>query len=175
MEKVLAGLNWKICLIYLDDIIVTGKTFSDMITNLDAVLTKLEEAGLKLKPRKCQLFAREVEYLGFIISNKGIKTDPKKIEVVKNWPQPKTVKDVKSFLGFCSYYRRFIENFSKIAKPLHRLSEKGQKFSWSQECESSFINMKQKLVTAPVLMHPDFSKPLILDTDASNFAIAGVL
>ena len=91
MGTVLAGLNWQICLIYLDDIIVIGRNFEDMIANLDKVLTKLGEAGLKLKPRKCQLFAREVEFLGHVISSEGIKTDPKKTKAVQEWPKPTNV------------------------------------------------------------------------------------
>ena len=175
METVLAGLNWKICLIYLDDIIVLGKTFEDMIDNLDKVLEKLHDAGLKLKPRKCQLFKPEVEFLGHIISCEGVKTDPKKTQVVSDWPKPEDIKSLRSFLGFCSYYRRFIPRFSEIAKPLHRLSEKGVKFTWSDECNSAFETLKKKMVEAPILAHPDFSKEFIIDTDASDVAIGAVL
>ncbi len=175
METVLAGLNWQVCLVYLDDIIVTGKTFADMITNLDLVLVKLSEAGLKLKPRKCQLFKREVEFLGHVITQEGVKTDPKKIEVVRDWPKPENIHALRSFLGFCSYYRRFIPNFSEMAKPLHCLSEKGQKFIWSEKCNLAFGILKQKLVEAPVLAHPDFTEPFIIDTDASDLAIGAVL
>ena len=114
METVLAGLNWQICLIYLDDIIVIGRTFEDMINNLDKVLTKLRDAGLKLKSRKCQLFAREVEFLGHIISCEGIKTDPRKTEAVREWPRPENVHEVRSFLGFCSYYRCLFPNLLKL-------------------------------------------------------------
>ena len=175
METVLAGLNWKICLIYLDDIIVTGKNFEDMIKNLDEVLSKLREAGLKLKARKCQLFAKQVEFLGHIISDKGIQTDPKKTQVVQNWPQPKTVHDVRSFLGLCSYYRRFIPQFAMVAKPLHKLTERNQKFVWTDECSKAFDTLKNRMVTSPILAYPDFSKPFILDTDASDQAIGAVL
>ncbi len=152
----------------LDDIIVIGKTFDDMIKNLDQVLEKLSEAGLKLKPRKCQLFRKEVEFLGHIVTQEGVKTDPKKIQAVQDWPRPENIHFLRSFLGFCSYYRRFIPRFSEVAKPLHRLSEKGQKFVWTKECETAFTTLKQKLVEAPVLAHPDFTKPFIVDTDASR-------
>lgn len=127
MEVVLAGLHWSICLIHLDDIIVIGRSFEDMTQNLEAVFKRFETAGLKLKPRKCQLYKKEVEFLGHIISTSGVQTDPKKIECVKQWPTPTSVTEIRSFLGFCSYYRRFIPQYSNIAKPLYRLTEKGNK------------------------------------------------
>lgn len=175
MELVLSGLHWQICLIYLDDIIVFGRSFSEMIQNLDLVLGRFAQAGLKLKPQKCQLFKKEVEFLGHVINEHGVHTDPRKIECIKNWPLPKDIKEVRSFLGLCSYYRRFIENYSHEAKPLNRLTEKYQKFNWTQECSDAFEKLKHMLITAPILAHPDFSKPFILDTDASNQAIGAVL
>ena len=175
METVLAGLNWQICLIYLDDIIVVGKTFDDMIRNLDEVLQKLHEAGLKLKPRKCQLFAKRVDFLGHVISGEGIQTDPKKTQAVREWPRPESLHEVRSFLGFCSYYRRFIPKFAEISKPLHKLTEKNQKFLWTKECNAAFETLKEKMVSSPILAHPDFTKPFILDTDASDQAIGAVL
>ena len=175
METVLSGLQWKICLIYLDDIIVYAKTFDGMIENLSEVLEHLKQAGLKLKPKKCSLFAKEVEFLGHVVSADGVSTDPKKIDVVKDWQRPMNKSDVRSFLGFCSYYRRFIGNFSDIAKPLHRLTEKNKSFEWTDACQNSFDRLKQCLVSAPILAHPDFEAPFILDTDASGTAIGAVL
>ena len=151
----------------LDDIIVIGRTFDVMIENLDKVLIKLRDAGLKLKPRKCQLFAKEVEILGHVISSEGIKTDPKKTKVIQEWPQPENVHEVRSFSGFCSYYRRFISKFAEVAKPLHRLSEKGQK------CGPMIL--KNKMVEAPVLAHLNFTQPFVLDTDASDVANGAVI
>ena len=175
IELVLAGLHWKICLIYLDDIIIFGKTFAEMIKNLDIVFERFSQAGLKLKPKKCQLFRKEVEFLGHIINENGVHTDPRKIQCIKEWPLPKNIKEVQSFLGLCSYYRRFIASYSHIAKPLSRLTEKNQKFEWTTECSEAFERLKHMLITAPILAHPDFSKPFILDTDASNQAIGAVL
>ena len=134
-----------------------------MIANLDKVLTKLGEAGLKLK---CKLFAREVEFLGHVISSEGIKTDPKKTKAVQEWPKPTNIHEVRSFLGLCSYYRRFIHCFAEVPKPLYRLCEKQQKFAWSEDCNKAFELLKNNLVEAHVLAHPDFSQPFILDTDA---------
>ena len=175
MEIVLAGLHWETCLVYLDDIIVCGKTFEDMVKNLDEVLDRLQEAGLKLKARKCQLFAKRVNFLGHVISEDGISTDPKKTECVQNWPVPTTVKEVRSFLGFCSYYRRFIFRFSEIAKPLHKLTQKGVRFKWTKECQNAFQTLKTKLVNAPVLAHPDFNHGFILDVDACDQSIGAVI
>ena len=175
MGLVLSGLNWHICLIYSDDIIVHGNSSESMIENLDKVLFKLHEAGFKLKPRKCQLFCKEVEYLGHIMSADGVKTDPKKTEAIRDWPIPKTVTDVRSFVGLCSYYRRFIKDYSEIAKPLHRLTEKGQVFEWSESCEVAFNKLKECLYQSPPLAHPDFKKAFILDTDASDVGIGAVL
>ena len=175
MEIVLAGLHWEICLIYLDDVIVTGKTFDDMLTNLSTVLERFRDAGLKLKPNKCHLFAEEVEFLGHLISSEGIRTDPKKTEAIRTWPIPGCLRDVRSLLGLCSYYRRFIYRFAELAKPLHRLTEKDVKFDWTPDCMLAFESLKQKLTGAPVLSQPDFREPFILDTDASDMAIAAVL
>ena len=175
METVLAGLNWQKCLIYLDDIIVIDKSFRDMVGNLEQVLNKLQGANLKLKPWKCTLFAKEVEFLGHVVSEAGIKTDPRKTEVVSSWPTPDNVHEVRSFLGFCSYYRRFIPQFAEVAKPLHCLTEKTHPFVWSDQCQEAFERLKKKMVEAPVLAHPDFSKPFIIDTDASDAAIGAVL
>ncbi len=171
----LAGLNWQICLIYLDDIIVHGRTFDSMVANLENAFSRLQDAGLKLKPRKCQLFCKEVEYLGHIISATGIRTDPKKIDAVKQWPTPRNLTELRSFVGLCSYYRKFIKGFANIAKPLHKLTEKSQTFKWTDECERAFETLKQKLIESPTMAHPDFSKPFVLDTDASDLGIGAVL
>ena len=112
-------LNW--CIIYLDDIIVFSRTPEEHIHRLKAVFEKLKAAGLKLKPSKCDFFKKEIKYLGYVVSEQGVSTDPDKIKAVTEWPQPTTVREVRSFLGFVSYYRRFIPNFSKVAKPLNKL------------------------------------------------------
>ena len=175
LEAVLAGLNWKVCLIYLDDVIVHGRTFEDMIRNLDLVLGKLGEAGLKLKARKCQLFRHEVSYLGHIVSKDGVKTDPKKTEAIREWLEPTCVTEVRAFVGLCSYYRRFIRDFASKAKPLHKLTEKGQKYDFNEDCKKAFSHLKECLCAAPILAHPDFKEQFILDTDASDVGIGAVL
>ena len=119
MESCLGELHLNWCIIYLDDIIVFSQTPEEHLHRLKAVFNKLKAAGLKLKPSKCDLFKQQINYLGHVVSKEGVSTDPEKIKAVTEWPQPTTVTEVRSFLGFVSYYRRFIPNFSKVAKPLN--------------------------------------------------------
>ena len=130
---------------------------------------------MRLKPKKCFLLQTEVRYLGHVVSQNGISTDPDKISAVKKWPTPQSVSDVRSFLGFVSYYRKFIDTFADKAKPLIQLTEKANKFSWGEKEENSFQDLKNALVSAPILAYPDPNLPFILDTDASNIGIGAVL
>ena len=138
METVLQGLQWQTCLIYLDDIVVFAKSATEMLSRLDEVFTRLTGAGLKLKPRKCKLFATQTEYLGHIISQEGIEVSPDKIKAIVEWPPLETVTDVRSFLGTASYNRRFIKDFATIASPLHSLTNHGAEWSWTDEHQKSF-------------------------------------
>ncbi|XP_059420291.1 uncharacterized protein LOC132155519 [Carassius carassius] len=124
MDLVLADLQWTTCLVYLDDIIIFGRTFQEHLGRLDEVLIKLRQANLKVKPTKCNLFATQVQYLGHIISSKGVKADPAKVEAVRQWPVPKNQTEVRSVVGLASYNRRFEKGFAEIARPLHQLTEK---------------------------------------------------
>ena len=128
MELILAGLRFETCLIYLDDIIVYGKTFEEELKRLEEVFVCLRSSGLKLKRSKCVLFQKRVTYLGHIVSESGITTDPVKIEQVREWPVPENVAEIKSFLGLASYYRRFVPNFAQVAGPLHKLTEANVEF-----------------------------------------------
>ncbi|KAK3104661.1 hypothetical protein FSP39_007335 [Pinctada imbricata] len=175
MESVLRGLQFETCLVYLDDIIVVGKSFEQMIENLTMVFSRLAQAGLKLKAKKCTLFAKEVEYLGHVISESGTATSKDKIQVIIDWPVPKNVTEVRSFLGLCSYYRKFVPNFAYLAGPLHTLTKKGRLFKWTDICQKSFEQLKQALTSPPILRNPDFAEPFILDTDASESSIGAVL
>lgn len=175
MDLVLSDLQWTTCLVYLDDIIVFGRTFEEHLSRLGEVLSKLKTANLKVKPSKCNLFSTEVQYLGHVISAEGVKADPGKVEAVRAWPVPINQTEVRSFLGLASYYRRFVRGFAEIARPLHQLTEKGKRFKWDEACQRAFVELKTHLISAPILAYPDPKKVFILDTDASDFGIGAVL
>lgn len=170
METVLAGLQWDIYLVYRDYIIIVGKTFGEMMVNLRRVFDRLLSAGLRQKVKKCHLFQIFVKFLGHVISE-----DPEKIESVRNWPVPSNASEIRSFLGLCGYYRKFIKDFSKIANCIHKLTEKGLPFVWDNNCQAAFDLLKHKLTTSPVSGHPDLSKEFILDTDGSRDPIGAIL
>ncbi|GBM64849.1 Retrovirus-related Pol polyprotein from transposon 17.6 [Araneus ventricosus] len=175
METVLHGLKSEACLVYLDDIIIVGLIFEEHLHNIRKAFQREQKANLKLSPKKCRFFRKEVSYLGHIISDVGVKTDLEKIKAVVDWTHPETVHVLRSFLGLCTYYRRFVRNFSAIAKPLHKLTEARSNFNWTEECEESFNSLKQALATSPVLTYPRTNKEFILDKDASNEGIGAVL
>ena len=175
MECVLKGLHWTTCLVYLDDIIAFSKTVDEHIVRLKSVFARLKEAGLKIKPSKCHFLKSTVRYLGHVISKNGVQTDQEKVKCVYDWPVPQTQRELQSFLGLASYYRRFVKIFAHIASPLHALSNKGKEWVWTAECNEAFFDLKKKLVSAPILAMPDFSQHFILDTDASGEGLGAVL
>ena len=174
MEQVLAGLPITVALVYLDDVLVPGVSFLNHVSNLRQVFTRLQRAKLKLSPKKCVLFQREVDYLGHVVSEEGISTDPRKIRAISSWPIPVNASEVKSFIGLCSYYCRYIQSFSDIAQPLYRCSEE-KPFNWTSAAEAAFLQLKQALTSTPVLGYPNPNGKFILDTDASNNGIGAVL
>ncbi|VDP93771.1 unnamed protein product [Echinostoma caproni] len=178
MSSVLRELIPQQCLVYLDDVVVHGKTEEEHLENLRATFECLRKVGLKLRPAKCTLFQREVRFLGHVISAEGIQTDDEKVNKVRNWPQPRNESEVRSFMGLASYYRRFVPRFSEIAAPLAQLLHKGTEFHWTENCEQSFSILRKALSTAPILTLPQLgpgSGQFILDTDASDCAIGAVL
>ena len=175
METVLAGLARESCMVYLDDILVIGKSFDEHLQNLRRVFTRLREAGLSLKPRKCRLGMHSVEYLGYVVTEAGIAADPKKVTAVCDFPIPKDLKALRSFVGLASYYRRFIPSFSRVAAPLFELTKKDMPFLWSAKCQSAFESLKQALTQAPVLTFPRFDTGFLLETDASGVGLGAVL
>jgi hypothetical protein len=175
MESVLSGLIPEKCLLYIDDILVVGRTFEEHLQNLREVLTRLREAGLRLKPRKCHLCQRKVKYLGYIVSADGISADPEKVAAVKDFPTPLDLKSLRSFLGLASYYRRFIPCFSSMGQPLYALTRKDAPFVWTGSCEEAFRRLKNLLTDAPILSYPDFEKEFFLETDASGTGLGALL
>ncbi|CAG4983670.1 unnamed protein product [Parnassius apollo] len=175
MNACLSGLQGSRCFVYLDDIVIYSFDLSSHIDNLNAVFKRLRNYNLKLQPEKCEFLRKEVIYLGHIIGEHGVKPNPEKVRAVTEFPVPKSPKDIKSFLGLVSYYRRFIPDFSKYAKSLTSLLKKDVPFEWKNEQQLSFETLKGKLVTAPVLAYPDFTKPFLLTCDASNYAISAIL
>lgn len=164
----------KKCLVYLDDVIIFGKNFNEMLENLKIVFTRLRKANLKINPKKCALFQRSVKYLRHIISAEGVTTDPEKIAAVRDWPTPHTKKQLHSFLGFCSY-RKFVKGFSSLAKPLFALTENQIKFVWGNKYQNAFEKLKQMLSSSSILSFPKEEGEFVLDTDASNICIGTVL
>ena len=175
MEKVLAGLQWQIAVLYIDDIIVFGSSVAEHLDRLEILFDRLRKAGLKLKPSKCTLLKRKVDFLGHTVSANGVEADPAKISKVRDWPQPKDVSEVRSFIGLCAYYRRFVKGFSDLCKPLYHLTEKGVTFHWDDKQDKAFKALKACLTTAPILAFPNEHDKFILDTDASAVGIGAVL
>ncbi|KAK3728734.1 hypothetical protein QZH41_002654 [Actinostola sp. cb2023] len=175
-------------LVYLDDIVVYSGTFEEHLERLEKLFNRLREHGLTLQPDKCHFLKREVTYVGHLLSAEGITTDPEKTAAVREWKTPTTVKELRSFLGFVGYYRRFCKNFAAIAGPLHELvntclkelkEHRKLKVSftqrWNSNCQKAFDTLKEKLTSPPVLGYVDFSKPFIVETDASNEGLGAVL
>lgn len=175
MNTTLSGLIGIYCFVYLDDIIIPAYDISDHNKKLRKVFDQFRQYNLKLSPGKCHFLRKEINFLGHSVSEKGLHPDPSKINCIKNSPTPKNQKEVKSFLAFASYYRRFLPNFAKIAQPLTNLLKKEVKFLWTDICENAFQNIKNLVTSPPILKFADFNKPFIITTDASNKAIGAVL
>ena len=175
MDRVLQGLRWSRCLVYIDDIILFGSTFDGALANLMLIFERLRSYGVQLKSSKCHLFRASVPFLGHIVGRHGLECDPKKIEDVKSWPVPDCLKSVRQFLGFVGYYRRFIPRFADVATPLVSLTGKDVPFVWDSSCSTAFGELRAALMDAPILAFPTETGLYVLDTDASNFGLGGVL
>jgi len=175
MNELLKDWLYEFTMVYLDDIIIYSKTFEEHIEHIEKVLKKLKEVNLMIKLKKCKWCEENIEYLGHIVGKDGLKPDPKKIEKVKKIEVPKTVRDIRSFLGLCSYYRKFVKGFSKIAKPLNELLKKDKEFLWGEKQQEAFEILKEKLIEHPILIYPDFNKEFILITDASGTGLGAIL
>ena len=163
----------------MDDILIWSNGFDEHLNRLRAVFERLRTAGVKLKPNKCHFLKTRVNFLGHVISSKGIETDPAKIAALRDWPTPANAKELRSFLGLAGYYRKFIKNFSVTSEPLYRLLKKNRAYLWTEDQEESFQTLKQLLCNPPILASPAFgpeARRFILDTDAStDYGIGAVL
>ena len=179
MQELLAGLNPPggdaFVSVYIDDVLIYSRTMEDHLAHLRAVLGRLQEAGLKLKPAKCRFMCKEVEFLGHCITPMGLKTTPQLVTAILEFRRPTNARQTRQFLGLCSFYRRFIESFARIARPLHQLTKMGTTFHWTPECQAAFNTLKTKLCETPVLAYPAFDKDFVLETDASIDGIGAVL
>ena len=191
MEMCIGDQQYVTLLFYLDDICIFAETADQMLDRIEFVFSRLKEFNLKIKPKKSHFFQTSVTFLGHILSADGVSPNPEKVAKIKDWPTPKTPKEVHSFVGLASYYRRFIPNFAKWAGPLHALIvpasfkqkiRRGEmkksdlpEFQWTPACQEGFDQLKKALTEAPVLAYPDYSKPFILETDASLKGLGAVL
>ena len=175
MNIVMAGLNYEACLVYLDDVIIYAPSLELHISRLKDVFERFRKAKLKTRPDKCHVLQREVNFLGYRINKDGVGTQKSKVEAVLSWPTPRNLKEVRGFVGLCSYYRIFVQDFAKHAEPLHALTRKGARWNWDDQCQKAFEVMKHKLTSAPVMALPQDDAEYILDTDASNCHIGAVL
>ena len=197
MEECLDGLNHNICLIYLDDLIVFSKTVDEHFDKLEKIFQRLRDHNLKLTPKKCKFFQEKVQYVGHVVSEKGVEADPEKVDKIVNWPKPSNTDEVRQILGFAGYYSKFVPNFSAIARPLrdllvgiHNQKKRGRikrqsnskdkhtsmpPFVWDKEQQESFDTLKEILTKPPILGYPEYGKPFILHVDASRNGLGAVL
>ncbi|KAG0152675.1 hypothetical protein PDIDSM_2480 [Penicillium digitatum] len=184
MNETLRPYLGKSVVVYLDDILVYSQTLDEQYTHLEEVLQCLRTQKLYAKPKKCVFVTKELEFCGHIIGDGKVQAVAMKLEVIKDWPRPTNVNEVRRFLGLATYYRRFVKDFAKIAVALHNLTKEAdeelrkQKFrpiTWTEQCEVAFVRLKEALVSAPVLVQPNRTKPFTIETDASEWAIGFLL
>jgi transposase InsO family protein len=177
MSIAMSGLSYEKCFIYMDDLVVFGRNIDQHNKNLTDVLQRLRKVNLKVNPQKCEFLKTQLLYLGHIVSAQGVLPDPEKTRVLKDYPAPTTIDEVRRFVAFCNYYRKFIPGFATITLPLNKLCRKNVTFNWTDECKQAFMSLKEKLISPPILQYPDFSdsNEFVLQTDASGKAIGSVL
>ncbi|XP_074369633.1 uncharacterized protein LOC141711091 [Apium graveolens] len=175
MNRIFKEYLDKFVIVFIDDILIYSKTKEDHAEHVRTALEILRKKTLYAKLSKCEFWLHEVQFLGHIVSNEGIKVDPAKIEAITNWERPRTPTEVRSFLGLAGYYRRFVQNFSRIATSLTKLIRKNEKFIWNDKYEESFQELKQRLITAPVLSLPDDQGNFVIYSDASHKGLGCVL
>ena len=175
MDRVLRNEIGKFVHVYLDDINVFSETFEEHLQHLAIVFQRLRDAGLRLNPEKCEFVRKSLHFLGHVVSEEELGPDPSKVNKVQDYPVPTNVRDLRGFLGLASYYRRFIQGFSRKAAPMYQLLRKGVPYEWTDQQQKAFESLKRLLTTAPILRYPDFDRPFILHTDASTTGLGAVL
>ena len=175
MDRVLYGMRWLRCLVYLDDAISFGASIPEALARLEEVLCRLSDFGLQLKAKKCTYMQTEVAFLGHIVGRTGLACDPEKISAVWKWHAPDKVKAVCQFVGFVGYYRRFFKDFARLVEPLVALTRKGVPFVWTDRQQAAFEALKACLISAPILGFPTEDGRFLLDTDANICVVGGVL
>ena len=175
MDSLLAGIKGSDCFVYLDDIVIFGDHPAQHHQRLEAVLQRLSEVGMKVNLRKCTFMKSELLYLGHVITQVGVRPDPSKVKAIKDYPRPKNIKEIRTFLGLAGYYRRFLRDYAEIARPLTELTKNDTPFDWTPARIQAFEKLKESLTSETVLRYPNFKKPFILATDASAVALGAVL
>ncbi|KAK1609543.1 hypothetical protein QYE76_033216 [Lolium multiflorum] len=175
MNKIFMNFLDKFVVVFIDDILIYSKSEEEHEQHLEIILETLRQHKLYAKFSKCEFWLKEVGFLGHILSAGGIAVDPAKIKTVAEWQAPTTQTEVRAFLGLAGYYRRFVEGFSSIARPMTQLLKKDKKFDWTDKCEESFQKLKTRLTTAPILIMPDITKPFDVYCDASKIGLGCVL
>lgn len=175
MDALLHGFKWSICLCNLDDVIVFSPTFATHLERLSAILSVFSKAGLQLNSSKCQFGRWQLTVLGHLVDSSGVRPDPEKVRVVKNFPVPTCANNVRSFVDLYSYFRRFVCNFANIARPLTELLKNDAVFVWGPERATAFAELTVWLTSPPVLAHFDVTTPSEVRTDASGYKIGAVL
>ena len=174
IEIILSGLTYETCLCYFDDIIIPSRNIKQQCQRLTAVLSQFCKHNLRVKASKCTFGATHATFFTHVVFPQGVHTDPNKIQAVSALPEPTTIEQVRSFLGFAGYYRHFIPKFATLSSPLVQLTKKGWKFLWG-DIQESFLLLKSRLCSAPVLAYPQFDRPFTLQTDASDIGLGAVL
>ncbi|KAL0373943.1 UNVERIFIED_CONTAM: Transposon Tf2-12 polyprotein [Sesamum radiatum] len=175
MNQVLYGFLDEFVVVYLDDIVIYSRTLAEHVEHLRQVLARLREYELYAKVSKCSFAQETISFLGHIVERGRIRMDSKKVQAIEEWQPPSDVHDLRSFLGLANYYQHFVKDYSKIARPMTDLLKKTEAWNWTPQCQVSFDDLKRAMVTDPVLALPDMSKPFVVETDASDFALGGVL
>ena len=178
MDSILRNFKWQSALVYIDDIIIFSKTYDQHLLDVQAVLECIEQASFFLRPEKCHFCVPEILYLGHVVSADGVRTDPAKIKKVLEIANPKNIVELRRFLGLAGYYRKFVQNFSRVVEPLRKLLYKDVTWNWTKECSAAVETIKHLLTVAPILAFPDFSEtaePMELYIDATACGLGAIL